>query len=140
MTIKVEFSSQLADLKHTIDAELQVHSKHLNKVTARDFTPYSAVVVDAYDQVLARGGKRIRGALTIMGYEMCGGTDRAMILKAAAAIEMTHAYILVLDDIMDKSVMRRGGASAHTTLTNYHIQHGLSGDSQRKFHGICSHR
>jgi len=128
MITKVGFSARLADLKQAIDAELQVHSKHLHKTTMRKFTPYSVVVVDAYDQVLARGGKRIRGALTIMGYEMCGGTNKAMILQAAAAIEMTHAYILVLDDIMDKSAMRRGGESAHTILASYHKQHGLSGD------------
>lgn len=129
MITKLDFSTRLAALKNSIDDELKLHSNGLKKSTARDFTAHSAVVVDAYDQVLARGGKRIRGALTIMGYEMCGGTDRAMILQAAAAIEMTHAYILVLDDIMDKSAMRRGGESAHTILANYHKQHGLSGDS-----------
>jgi geranylgeranyl diphosphate synthase type I len=129
MQTNIDFKHRLSDLKAQIDAVLLVHSKDLKNKTRHDYTAYSAVVVDAYDQVLARGGKRIRGALTVLGYEMCGGKDTAMILNAAAAIEMTHAYILVLDDIMDKSAMRRGGESAHTILANYHRQHGLSGDS-----------
>jgi geranylgeranyl diphosphate synthase type I len=60
---------------------------------------------------------------------MCGGTDQKMIIQAACAIEITHAYILVLDDIMDKSMKRRGGASAHMLLADYHASRGLSGDS-----------
>ena len=61
---------------------------------------------------------------------MCGGTDYEMILQAAAAIEMVHAYILVLDDIMDRSSMRRGGPSSHNAMASYHKQKGLSGESE----------
>ena len=128
MNVAIGFTEKLAALKTEIDAELGKHAQKLRTTTARDFTPYSVAAVDAYTQILSRGGKRIRGALTVVGYEMCGGNDREMILQAACAIEMTHAYILVLDDIMDKSAMRRGGPSAHTTLTNYHRQHGLGSE------------
>jgi len=124
-----EYKKSLAEIKEQIDTELNLHSRALQKSTAQNFTPYSVAVVDAYMQILARGGKRIRGALTVVGYQMCGGTNQDMILQAACAIEMTHAYILVLDDIMDKSVMRRGGASAHMILADYHKKHELSGES-----------
>ncbi len=123
------FKTRLSHLKASIDTELAVHSKYLKIQTAQKFTPYSAVGVDAYNQVLARGGKRIRGALAVIGYEMCGGKNADMILQAACAIEMTHAYILVLDDIMDKSKMRRGGPSAHILLADYHKHNQLAGDA-----------
>lgn len=125
---KPAFSEQLVGFKHDIDHSLHEYAATLKHQTAKNYTPASATVVDAYCQVLARGGKRIRGALTIMGYQMCGGTNSGMILQAASAIEMTHAYILVLDDIMDKSAKRRGGDAAHTILANYHKHHDLSGD------------
>jgi geranylgeranyl diphosphate synthase type I len=122
------FAGQLQALKTSIDDALGVHVKALHHDAATNYTPYSAAVVDAYLDVLNRGGKRIRGALTIIGYQMCGGKDMDMIVQAAAAIEMVHAYILVLDDIMDRSEMRRGGASAHTAMANYHKSKGLSGN------------
>lgn len=123
------FTDQLTALKQAVDDELDTHIVRLRKTTAQQYTPYSARAVEAYVEILARGGKRIRGALTVMGYEMFGGTDRQLILQAASAIEMVHAYILVLDDIMDKSEMRRGGQSAHKLLASYHATRGLSGES-----------
>lgn len=129
MNALTDFKSQLLAKKTDIDDALKIHSKKLLRDTHKNFTPQSAVVVDAYDQVLGRGGKRIRGALTIVGYEMCGGTNKDMILQAACVIEMVHAYILVLDDIMDRSLLRRGGDAAHTILANYHKKNNLSGDS-----------
>ncbi len=126
----MNFTHKLAALKQEIDLALAAHIKALKKTTAQDFTPYSAVAVDAYTQVLDRGGKRIRGALTVVGYEMSGGLDHGMIIQAAVAIEMVHAYILVLDDIMDKSAVRRGGPSAHTTVSSYHKSHNLAGESE----------
>lgn len=128
MDTVVDFTRRLASLKKELDEALSLHAQTLKKTTAHDFTPYSAVAVDAYTQILERGGKRIRGALTVVGYEMCGGKDHEMIMQAACAVEMVHAYILILDDIMDKSVMRRGGPSAHTLVANYHEIHGLSGE------------
>jgi geranylgeranyl diphosphate synthase type I len=86
--------------------------------------------VRAYCELLGRGGKRIRGILTITGYHMFGGTDDAVALEAAKALEMLQAYILMVDDIQDKSVVRRGGPSAHILLKNIHEQQNLKGDSQ----------
>ena len=53
------------------------------------------------------GGKRVRPALTIISAKALGGRqDEAM--PAAAAVELTHQYSLVLDDIIDHSELRRG--------------------------------
>jgi geranylgeranyl diphosphate synthase type I len=63
------------------------------------------------------------------GYEMCGGKNRDMILQAARAIEMFHAYMLIIDDIQDRSLLRRGKPSAHARLAAYHREHHLKGDA-----------
>ncbi len=129
METKLAFAARLTALKKEVDGALDAHAAHLKKSTAQNFTPYSVIAVNAFTEILGRGGKRIRGALTIIGYEMRGGADHAMILQAACAIEIVHAYILILDDIMDKSAMRRGGPSAHMLISNYHHKTGLSGES-----------
>ena len=123
------FAQDLATFKSDINVALNNHSQKIVQDAQANFTLYSHDTVDAYCQVLGRGGKRMRGALTIVGYQMSGGNDYNMIIQAACAIEMIHAYILVLDDIMDRSAMRRGGQSAHALLADYHKQHSLSGDS-----------
>ncbi len=53
------------------------------------------------------GGKRIRAALVIFACAASGGrVENAM--KPAAAVEMIHNYSLVMDDIIDRGLVRRG--------------------------------
>ncbi len=106
----------LAAHKKAIDADIAAYTQHLEATTASKYGKGSQLALNAYCDILSRGGKRLRGALVIEGYKMCGGTNEAMILQAARAIEMIHAYLLVIDDIQDRSVLRRGGPSAHMML------------------------
>lgn len=64
-------------------------------------------------QALATRGKRVRGALTVLGYEAAGGKDHDAILEASLAIEVFHAGILIQDDIMDNDDMRREMPAMH---------------------------
>ena len=60
-----------------------------------------------------RGGKKLRGALIQLGYEIAGGKKRD-VLPASTCIEIIHSFLLIHDDIMDLDSMRRGDASIHT--------------------------
>lgn len=52
------------------------------------------------------GGKRLRPALTIAACLVCGGKmDDA--LYPAAGLEILHNYTLIIDDIIDNSIIRR---------------------------------
>jgi len=45
-------------------------------------------------------------------------------------LELTHAYLLLLDDFMDKSDLRRGGPTAHVLMKDYYSKQNFrSGDS-----------
>jgi geranylgeranyl diphosphate synthase, type I len=123
------FTAKLAEYKELIDADIDTYSKQLERETLQQFGVNARLAVDTYLSVLARGGKRIRGALTMLSYEMCGGTDQKMIIQAARALEMIHAYILIIDDFQDRSGIRRGGPTAHVLLGNYHRRHELANDS-----------
>lgn len=60
------------------------------------------------------GGKRMRGFLVLEGAALFG-VARQSALRAAAAIEMLHAYSLVHDDLpaMDNDDLRRGKPTVH---------------------------
>ncbi|HZW57037.1 MAG TPA: polyprenyl synthetase family protein [Nitrososphaerales archaeon] len=60
----------------------------------------------------SRGGKGLRGTLCIMWCELFGGR-REEALVTAAALELFQNWILIHDDIEDKSDMRRGAPALH---------------------------
>lgn len=124
------FKQKLKDYKRLIDNDITAYAKQIQHSTLQQYGSQSRIITDAYLGLLQRGGKRIRGALTMLGYEMSGGNDQYMILQAARAMEMIHAYILIMDDIQDRSATRRGGPAVHKIIESYHQRHHLTGDAE----------
>jgi geranylgeranyl diphosphate synthase type I len=123
------FIDTLLNYKKLIDSDIQNYCENTIAETNNSFGEYPTEAVKAYCELLNRGGKRIRGALTMTAYKMFGGTDMQVAVLAARAIEMLHAYILIVDDIQDRSETRRGGPTAHVKLSKYHADENLGGDS-----------
>lgn len=125
----MNFKSFLQNSARKIDKELEAifhnWSKDVDQVSPRLY-PYANALAET-----CGGGKRIRGALVMLGYEMaCGGwhvaggseagkavigSDRE-ILKVAAGYEIFQAAILAHDDIVDKSELRRGKPSLYSRM------------------------
>ncbi len=126
----VVFEQKLVAYKKLIDDDIAAYGRHVRAVTLQQYGADARVETDAFLDILGRGGKRIRGALTIVGYEMSGGQNRESVIQVARAIEMLHAYILIIDDIQDRSQIRRGGLAAHSMLRDYHQKQRLAGDSE----------
>jgi geranylgeranyl diphosphate synthase type I len=63
------------------------------------------------EHVVLAGGKRVRPAVTILACEAVGG-DPDDAVDFAAGIELVHNASLVVDDIIDRSAVRRGTPSA----------------------------
>ncbi len=65
-----------------------------------------------------RDGKRIRPLLLLASYigyrRFFKKTDE--VLKLAAVVELMHSFLLIQDDIIDRSETRRGGKSLHILL------------------------
>lgn len=123
------FTRKLGEYKKIIDTEIENYSKVIQKTTLQEYGVNSRIPTDALLDLLARGGKRIRGSLAIAGYEMLGGKDKKMITQAACALEMVHAYLLIMDDIQDRSEYRRGKKAVHIKLADYHHSKRMSGSS-----------
>lgn len=125
-----EFKKHLADYKQLIDDDISSYCEQVNRRTKDNYGKHSGLTSLIYADILRRGGKRIRGILTCVGYEMCGGKNREVMIQAARAIEMTHAYLLILDDIQDRSAQRRGGLSAHKMIAEVHAQQEWRGEAE----------
>ncbi len=96
----------------------------------RIFAASPVALSDTYsllcDYVL-RGGKRLRGALVLVGYRAAGGAeDLGAALDASIGIELLHAYLLIHDDFMDRDELRRGGPTLHRSLGGDHIGGSLA--------------
>ncbi len=77
--------------------------------------------IDAMGQVLAEkirdfsvsGGKRIRAAMVVLGYQAGGGNKPDDVFPAAAGTELLHSFLLIHDDIIDLSEIRRSQPTMH---------------------------
>jgi geranylgeranyl diphosphate synthase type I len=74
---------------------------------------------------LLRGGKRLRGALLLLGHEAAGGAREAAV-DASLGVELLHAYLLIHDDFMDQDDVRRGGPTLHRALGGDHLGASLA--------------
>lgn len=125
----MNFREYLHNTAKEIDKELENFFKkwtgEAGKISLR-LLPLSSALADA-----CRGGKRIRGALVMLGYKMANGewqmaNRTSDIIRAAVAYEIFQAAILAHDDIIDKSLLRRGKPSLYAWLGGDHIGKSLA--------------
>lgn len=96
---------------------------------AEEISPEIVKVIKAM-QELSVGGKRLRGLLTILGYELArtSGFDPVgeEVIKAAMVMELFHLGLLIQDDVMDRDNLRRGVATIHTRYTDLHLGESMA--------------
>lgn len=89
--------------------------------------------IDAASRILQEfvsGGKCLRSTFMYLGW-LCGAPPSDPALRAAASLELLHAFALLQDDVMDDSAQRRGRPAAHLQFAHWHRGHRLSGSSRR---------
>jgi farnesyl diphosphate synthase len=108
----------VVDQHTTLDQLLQPYAR----IIQRDLEQYlveegvPAPLAEAMRYCVLGGGKRLRPTLVLMAYRAVAGRDpSALARRAAAAVELAHAYSLVHDDLpaMDNDTLRRGRPTAH---------------------------
>lgn len=118
----------------TLDELRQAVDGHLARFLAAraaeltDIDPALEPVGRALFDLVTGGGKRLRPAFVYWGHRATGAPHDPEVLKAAAAVELLHAFALVHDDIMDRSPSRRGMPAVHERLAARHTTEGLAGD------------
>jgi geranylgeranyl diphosphate synthase type II len=77
------------------------------------FPEFPSELYEPCSYILTLGGKRIRPALLLMGYELFRD-DTEKALPASWSVELFHNFSLIHDDIMDAAPLRRGKPTVHT--------------------------
>ncbi len=106
MTKPVDIKSYLDKISLKVNHYLD---KHLPAVKGQGHE-----LIDSMRYSIFAGGKRIRPALAITSFKVCGGKG-ASIYLATSALEMIHTFSLIHDDLpcMDDDDLRRGKPTNH---------------------------
>ncbi len=98
-----ELSPYLASVAETID-----------HMIARYVVDKTGELNKASAHLLAAGGKRLRPAVVMLAADTVKAGASEELLHAALALEVTHTFTLIHDDIMDDDTLRRGVPTVHT--------------------------
>jgi len=73
-------------------------------------------------------GKALRPRFCYWGHAIAGEEAGPLLVQAAAALELLHAFALIHDDLMDDSDTRRGRPALHREISGNHRGQGWAGD------------
>ncbi|MDD5255850.1 MAG: polyprenyl synthetase family protein [Candidatus Omnitrophica bacterium] len=112
-----------------IERELKTFVRDIN--TEYRLSTISGLLYKGIQDFVLRPGKRIRPVLFVVGYLGFSHREKPGLYRSAVALELLHDFLLIHDDIIDKSDTRRGKPSMHVLL-----QRSLGNNAHRlKFNG-----
>ncbi|WP_245713630.1 polyprenyl synthetase family protein [Nocardia vaccinii] len=88
------------------------------------------IAVDDIARRYVAGGKCLRSTFMYIGW-LCGEAPDAAALRAAAALELVHAFAMIQDDVMDESALRRGAPTGQIAFAEAHRARRMPGDPAR---------
>ena len=106
LKIRNKVETELTDFLRNIDK-----TYHLKRI--------SPILFKSINEFAQRSGKRIRPTLFVIGYLGYSKKSAPFLYRSAASLELLHDFMLVHDDIIDKSDTRRGQPSMHAVLNKY---------------------
>lgn len=116
------------EIKKRIEKELSCYIRSVDK--AYSLSKISPALLENIREFISRRGKRARPILFAIGYLGFAGKPASGLWRSAVSIELLHDFMLVHDDIIDKSATRRGRPSMHAMLDKH-----LSRYKKLKFSG-----
>lgn len=116
------------ETKKRIESELANYIRDIDRLYSlnRTYGPLFRHI----KEFISRKGKRIRPILFTIGYLGYAKKPAPGLYRSALSMELLHDFLLVHDDIIDKSSTRRGKPSMHAMLNKY-----LSAYKNVKFSG-----
>lgn len=105
--------STINDIKKPIQKEFEQYLSLFNTTLSHSEQLQNTI----FEQIKARGGKRLRPILTMLMAKAVGEINDKT-LNSAVALELLHTASLVHDDVVDNSDERRGQASVNSTNGN----------------------
>lgn len=114
----MDIQAYLKDFKGDFDPRLEAYLDARIKETRVE----DELVAEALEHVKVMtlaGGKRLRPAFMLAGYESANGVERERLLQTAIAIELIHMFLLIHDDIIDRDTLRHGVATLHERYADW---------------------
>ncbi|MBN1166673.1 MAG: polyprenyl synthetase family protein [Methanospirillaceae archaeon] len=93
---------------------LQVTAEEVTQLLHSYYGSPDTTLSEAANHLLFSGGKRLRPVLFKLAAEAVSPGSSRGIMPAGLALEVTHCFTLIHDDIMDKDQFRRGNPTVHT--------------------------
>jgi geranylgeranyl diphosphate synthase, type I len=93
---------------------LESVAKDIDFMIDRYFVNKVGELNKASAHLLTAGGKRLRPAVVLLAADAVKRGSSPDVLPAALALELTHTFTLIHDDIMDEDSLRRGVPTVHT--------------------------
>ena len=92
-----------------------------------------AVLTEALEEFVLRGGKRLRPAFAYWGWRAVAGTepDATVCCGCSRRWRLLHACALVHDDVIDASATRRGLPTVHRIFTERHRENHWHGSPEQ---------
>jgi len=115
-------------IKNRIEKELSAYIGSINKLYS--LNKLSPILSKHIKEFICRDGKRIRPILFCIGYLGFSKKAPLGLYRSSLSLELLHDFLLVHDDIIDKSDQRRGKPSMHALLRN-----SLGQNKKAKFNG-----
>ncbi len=108
----MDLITELKKYKEKVDKKLKAFfDRKLKEV--RKTGPTAARMIKDIRNLVLSGGKRARPALMYWGYKGAGGRLEDEIVEASMSIELTHIFLLIHDDIIDRDSFRHGVWTIH---------------------------
>lgn len=108
----------LGNIKKNIDLTLKSFTGQVKKTL--QLNKISPQLYSNLEEFILRKGKRIRPIIFILSY--CGYKKRIPknnnLFESALSVELLHDFLLIHDDIIDKSELRRGKPTLHRLLNS----------------------
>jgi geranylgeranyl diphosphate synthase, type I len=119
----------LTTLRAEIDERLR---NELDPLLVRLTGTHPALAAVAAElRAFVAGGKRVRPALLLLGYEAAGGANRRDVHGPALSLELLHTCALAHDDVIDRAATRRGRPTVHHAFAGHHRAARWDGDPDR---------
>lgn len=107
----------LNKIKNKIEATLASYISRIDSVySLRDISPVLSSYIKEY---LKRRGKRVRSTLFVLSYLGYAKKPKPGLYRSSLALELLHNFMLIHDDIIDRSALRRGRPAMHTMLDSH---------------------
>lgn len=115
------------EIRRRVDAELaRLLDQKLLELPDEGLLPW----MQTLRSFVLEGGKRMRAIFCYWGFRGAGGNPGAQgMIVAAAALELFQAFLLIQDDIIDRSQLRRGRPTVHRQIGAWKTEQNRSDDA-----------